>query len=121
VDAPITAKFMLKASAIYYKTDGSVDFAAQLAPSPTYPANIANYDDSKRTQINLKGVYTIDKRWTVTAGYAYEKYDYRDAQFDGYRFVITNSNAAQNSYFNGYYANPQYKANILYGWVTYRF
>jgi MtrB/PioB family decaheme-associated outer membrane protein len=121
VDAPISAKFALKASLIYYKTDGSVDFAAQLAPSPTYPAPISQYDDSKRTQVNIKGVYTIDKQWTVTAGYAYEKYDYSDAQYDGYRLVLTNSNAAQNSYYNGYNANPQYKANILYGWVTYRF
>ena len=121
-EAAVMPKLALKASAIYYKTDGSVDFAAQRdVTSPSYPQPIGQYDDSKRTSLNVKGVYTVDKNWTVTLGYAYEKYEYSDAQFDGYRLVIPNSNAAQNSYFNGYYANPDYKANIFYGWVTYRF
>jgi hypothetical protein len=106
---------------MYYKTDGSVDFGAQLAQSSSYPQNIANYDDAKRTALNLKGVYTINKSWTLTAGYAYEKYEYKDAQYDGYMYTVPNSNATQTAYLNGYYKDPQYKASIFYGWVTYRF
>jgi hypothetical protein len=69
----------------------------------------------------VKGVYTFSKSWSFTAGYAYERYEYKDSQFDGYRYIITNSNATQNAYLSGVYANPQYKANFLYGLVNYRF
>lgn len=121
LDLPATEKLMVKASIVYYKTDGSLDFAA--APTiaaATYPQPVANYDDSKRTSFNLKGVYTLSKAISITAGYAYEKYDYKDAQFDGYQYTIPAANRA-DSYLLGYYANPQYKANIIYGMVTWRF
>ena len=79
-----------------------------------------NYDDAKRTTFNLKGIYKVSKAVTVTAGYVYEKFDRQDVQTDGFQYVIPgNSNA--NSYFMGYLANPQYKANILYGTVSWNF
>lgn len=121
LDLPATEKLMVKASAVYYKTDGSLDFAA--APTiaaATYPQPVANYDDAKRTSFNLKGIYSLSKSISITAGYAYEKYTYKDAQFDGYRSTIPANNRA-DSYLLGYYANPEYKANIIYGLLTYRF
>ena len=113
----------IKGSAIYYKTDGNVDLALQegVPSSVTPPAPIAAWDDTKRTSFNIKAVYALNKSWTLTGGYAYEKYESQDSQYDGYRLVVTNSNAAQNAYLNGVYANPQYKNNILYGLVSYRF
>lgn len=121
LDFPATEKLMVKASAVYYKTDGSLDFASQVGPAAaTYPQPVANYDDSKRTSFNLKGIYAFSKSISITAGYAYEKYDYKDAQFDGFRNVIPGNNGA-DSYMMGYYANPQYKANIFYGWLTWKF
>ena len=83
----------------------------------THSGNVA---DSKKTSINVKAIYTHSKAWLFTAGYAYEKYDYNDSQFDGYRNTIPAA-TNQNSYLDGVYANPQYKANIIYGLVTYRF
>jgi MtrB/PioB family decaheme-associated outer membrane protein len=121
LDWPVSDKLMVKASAMYYKTDGSVDFASQTSvTSPTYPQPIAAYDDSKRTSLSIRGVYNHNKSWTFTAGYAFEKFDYRDAQYDGYQYTIPAA-TGQNSYLNGYYANPQYKANIVYGLASYRF
>ena len=121
VDFPATEKLMVKASVVVYKTDGSLDFASQVGPSAaTYPQPVANYDDSKRTSFNLKGIYAVNKSISITAGYAYEKYDYKDAQYDGYRYTIPAANRA-DSYLLGYYANPQYKANIFYGLVTWKF
>ena len=121
VDFPATEKLMVKASAVYYKTDGSLDFAApSVIAAATYPQAVANYDDSKRTSFNLKGIYAFSKSLSITAGYAYEKYDYKDAQVDGFRYVIP-GNAGADSYMMGYNANPQYKANILYGFVTWKF
>lgn len=121
VDFAATEKLMLKASAVYYKTDGSLDFEAPpTIAAATYPQPVANYDDAKRTSLSLKGTYAFSKSISITAGYAYEKYDYKDAQFDGYRYTIPANNRA-DSYLLGYYANPQYKANIVYGLLTYRF
>jgi MtrB/PioB family decaheme-associated outer membrane protein len=121
VDFPATEKLMLKASVIHYKTDGAVDFAAPpVIAALTYPQPIGAYDDSKRVSMNFKGIYAIDKRWTVTGGYAYEKYSYKDAQYDGYRYVIAAA-ARADSYLNGYMANPNYANSIFYGMVSYKF
>jgi hypothetical protein len=84
------------------------------------PVPIGEWDDSKRTSFNIKGVYLISKAWTFTGGYAFEKYEYTDSQYTGYRNTVPSS-SRQDSYLDGVYANPQYKTNIVYGMVTYRF
>ena len=44
---------------------------------------------------------------------------YSDIQMDGYIYnVRTGSN---QSYLSGAYAFPSYRANVVYGWLTYRF
>ncbi|QJR15607.1 MtrB/PioB family outer membrane beta-barrel protein [Usitatibacter palustris] len=121
-DCPMGEKLSIKASAIYYKTDGTVDLALQdgVPTSVTRPLPIADWDDTRRTSFTLKAVYAFSKTWSFTAGYAYERYEYKDSQFDGYRYTIPAS-TNQDSYLSGVYANPQYKANFLYGLVNYRF
>jgi hypothetical protein len=121
VDWPASEKLMVKASFMYYKTDGSLDFAApSVISAATYPQPVGSYDDSKRTAFNLKGVYAFSKTISLTAGYAYEKYDYKDAQYDGYQYTIPAAGRA-DSYLMGYYKDPNYKANIFYGWVSWKF
>lgn len=122
VDWPATEKLMIKASYLYMKTDGSVDLQVQdgTPASVVRPVPMSSWDDTKRNQFNVKGVYSFSKAISFTAGYAYEKYDYADAQYDGYRNLITAA-SNQNSYLNNIYAYPQYKANIFYGWVTWKF
>jgi MtrB/PioB family decaheme-associated outer membrane protein len=121
-DWPVMKQLTIKASAIYYKTDGFVDLALQdgVPASVVRPVPIDGWDDSKRTSLTVKAVYALNKTWTLTGGYAFEKYEYRDSQFEGYRNTIPAA-TQQNSYLDGVYANPQYKANIIYGLVTYRF
>ena len=123
VDWPASEKLTIKASAIYYKADGYVDLALQdgVPSSVTRPGPIPAWDDSKRTSFTLRADYAFSKSLAFKAGYAYEKYDYTDAQFEGYQNVIPNSNAAQNSYLTGVYAYPQYKAHIIFGVVSWRF
>jgi hypothetical protein len=65
-------------------------------------------------------VYAFSKTVSLTGGWAYEKYDYVDAQYDGYRYTIPAANRA-DSYLMGYLKDPNYKANIFYGWVTWKF
>jgi MtrB/PioB family decaheme-associated outer membrane protein len=122
VDWAATEKLMIKASYLYMKTDGSVDLQVQdgTPASVVRPVPMSSWDDTKRTQFNLKGTYAFSKAISITAGYAYEKYDYADAQYDGYRNLITAA-SNQNSYLDNIYAYPQYKTNIFYGWVTWKF
>ncbi len=119
---PLMERLTLKASAIYYKTDGSVDLALQegVPASVVRPVPLDLWDDSRRTSLTIRADYALGKSWMVTGGYAYEKFEYRDAQTDGYRYTVPAANRA-DSYVNGYFANPQYTAHIVYALVTYRF
>ena len=122
-------RFSVKASAIYAETTGTVDFAAlggAVIPLPgLLPIN--NFDNTKRTSLNLKGTYRYTKQWEFTGGYAYEKYRYSDIGFDGSGYVVpalvagvpTVSTAA--GYTTGQYAFQPYTANIFYLIATYKF
>jgi len=55
----------------------------------------------------------------VSAGAAYEKYDYTDVQMDDYIYAIRTG--TNQSYLSGAYAFPNYKASIVYVTVAYRF
>ena len=122
LDWPVAKNFRLNASAIYYKTDGMVDLALQegVPTSVVRPVPLTYFDDTKKTSFNVKGVYDFSKSLSLTAGYAYEKYEFSDEQYNGYRYTIPSS-SNQNSYLSGIYAFPQYKANIFYGFVSWRF
>lgn len=122
VDWPVMAKLLVKASYLYVKTDGSADIVSQ--NNFGNPLPIVAYDDSKTHSFNIKGIYTIDKNWSVTAGYAYEKYTYSDDQFNGYQYTVPFPGVTNNtsqSYFNGFGAFTNYRANIVYLTGTYRF
>jgi hypothetical protein len=123
IDWPATEKLSIKGSAIYYKTDGYVDLSLQegVPSSVTRPVPIGGWDDTKRISFTVKAVYALNKAWTLTGGYAYERWEYADSQTDGYLYTVANSNATQTSYLNGVGAFTQYKANIFYGMVNYRF
>ncbi len=122
VDWPAMDRLMVKASYLYFKTDGSADMASE--NNFGNPLPITAFDDSKKQSFNLKGIYTVNKNWSVTAGYAYEKYEYSDQRYDGYQYTIPFppvTNNASQSYLSGYNAFTPYNANIFYGLVTYRF
>ena len=75
-------------------------------PAPFVPlVNVANVDNVKVHTLNLKGTYKVSPRVDVTGGYAYEKYDYKDAQYDGYQYTIPAASRA-DSYLMGYYKDP---------------
>ena len=122
VDWPAMDRLMVKASYLYFKTDGSADMSSE--NNFGNPLPITAFDDSKKQSFNLKGIYTVNKNWSVTAGYAYEKYEYSDQRYDGYQYTIPFppvTNNASQSYLSGYNAFTPYNANIFYGLVTYRF
>jgi MtrB/PioB family decaheme-associated outer membrane protein len=122
VDWPALPNLLLKASYLYVKTDGKADISTQ--NNFGNPLPITAVDDTKTQSFNLKAIWDINRHWQVTAGYAYEKYEYSDDQFDGYQYTIPFpgvSNNASQSYLNGFNAFTDYKANIFYLLGTYRF
>jgi MtrB/PioB family decaheme-associated outer membrane protein len=122
VDWPVLASLMLKASYLYVETDGKADIIAQ--QNFGNPLPVAAYDDTKTHSFNLKAIWDINRHWQLTAGYAYEKYEYSDDQYNGYQYTIPFpgvSNNTSQSYFNGFNAFTPYKANIVYLLGTYRF
>ena len=122
VDWPVMDRLMVKGSALYYHTDGSADITSQNNFGNPLPINA--YDDTQRTSVNLKGIYSYDKNWLFTLGYAYERWRYSDAGYNGYQYTIpfpgVTTNTSQ-SYLNGYLAFTNYNANIVYLLATYKF
>jgi MtrB/PioB family decaheme-associated outer membrane protein len=121
-DWPALPQLLVKASLLYYQTDGSADIGSQ--NNFGNPLPIHAYDDSKRSSVNLKGIWSYDKNWDFTLGYAYERWRYNDAGYDGYQYTIpfpgVTNNTAQ-SYLNGFNAFTNYTANIVYLLATYHF
>lgn len=121
-DWPATERLMLKGSLLYYETDGSADIASQ--NNFGNPLPITAYDDTRRLSFNLKGIWTYDKNWSFTLGYAYERWRYNDAAYDGYQYTIPSPGVTNNtaqSYLNGYLAFNNYNANVVYLLATYKF
>src|SRR4029079_5481305 len=115
VDWPVMERLMLKASALYYETDGSADIASQ--NNFGNPLPITAYDDTKRTSLNLKAIYAYDKNWSFTAGYGFARCRYTAAAHAGYESTIPSPGVTTNvsqSYLNGYLAFTNYNANIFY-------
>jgi MtrB/PioB family decaheme-associated outer membrane protein len=121
-DWPVTEQLVLKGSAIFQETKGNVDFQAQTLADGTpaaalFPIN--SYDNTERWSINPRAVYLIAGHVELTLGYAYEKYDYTDAQYEGYQYTV--GTGITTSYLSGVYAFPDYTAHIAYGTLRYRF
>ena len=134
VDWAASDKLMVTGQASWLNTGGGVDFwSGNTAGAGGYNGGpLVNYgtDDTDTTRFLIKATYKIDKKWSATAGYAYEKYDYADGQMAGYQgyypyyqYIPGTNNAlsSNNSWFTGAYANPSYTNNIFWLTVTYKF
>jgi outer membrane protein OmpA-like peptidoglycan-associated protein len=123
-DMPWGDKLMFSGSFLYEKTDGSADMVSQNNYGNPLPLNA--YPNTKMYSLNLKGTYKFDRNWTITGGYAYQKYDASDNQFNGYINSLPSLNAStgvntesSRSYLNGWNAFNNYDANIF--WLTVKF
>ena len=121
----IPKKLTLKLQYDYVMSNGNADFSylldAALAGGRTN-SNIdaSNWDDYRRRSFKVKAVYDVLKSLSVMAGYAYEKYTYNDIQTDSYEYVVTSAGVT-NTYLTGAYKEPDYKANVFFLGMTYRF
>jgi outer membrane protein OmpA-like peptidoglycan-associated protein len=132
LDWPVTPSLMLKASYLYIQNDGEANFASQDATGAMVagpagfgnPLNIGNFDNSKQQYFNLKAIYALNKNWSFTAGYAYEKYDHNDIATSGYQYTLPYvgvvTPTASLSYLNGYDAFTNGTQNIFYLQASYK-
>jgi hypothetical protein len=122
----IPEKLTLLLQFSYLQADGSVDYTYLLGANPL-PAgrtqdniDLSNWDGYKLSYFCIKLSYNVTKALSVAAGYVYEKYDYNDAQYDGYQYVpaTTGTNGA---YLTGAYNNPSYESHVGFVTLSYRF
>ena len=111
------------------KVDGLMDITAREAGSFYTPgrttlippgqggaADITDFDDTKWTTILGELAYTVAKNVTFAAGYAYDKYTVADA----YHNLETSLMPQSVDFYMQENVND-YKVNIVYGRLTYRF
>jgi len=69
----------------------------------------------------VKATYNPIKALSLSLGYAYEKYVYDDAQYNGYQYAPLSSTGGTLGYLTGAYANQNYRANIYFASASYLF
>ena len=136
----------MRGSLLYAETNGTVDFAAQPGTIIASPGllPIGNFDNTKRTTLNLKATYRVTKQLSWTAGYSFERYRFSDIGYDGFGYVVVPPQSVANpaavppstgnppscapvarsgcaAYMTGQFAFQPYTANIFYLIGTYKF
>jgi outer membrane receptor protein involved in Fe transport len=110
------------------KVDGLMDITAREAGSFYTPGrttlipagsggaqDIDAWDDTTLTTFAAQLDYAVAKAWTLSAGYWYEKYDFKDAYTAGDLLM------PQSVYIFMKADKGPYTANVLYARVNYRF
>lgn len=114
----------------YLRSNGDVDFtfaSSSLFGSTTglVGANndiidILRWDDYTKYSFKIKAIYSFTKSITASIGYAFERFNYKDAQLDGYNFTPTGP-ASNTAFLTGAYKDQSYKANLVFGGLSYKF
>jgi hypothetical protein len=118
----------LTLNALHQKVDGLMDITALESGSFYTPGrttvvpagsggaqDIADWDDTTRTTFAAQLDYLVTKAWTLTAGYAYEKYDFKDAYTAGDLLMPQSVLIFLKS------DRGPYEASVVFGRVSYRF
>ena len=131
----LNASFQLKPevwkltlTAMRQKVDGLMDITAREAGSFYTPgrttvipagqggaADIDQWDDTKLTSVQAQLDYNVAKAWTMSAGYWYEKYDFKDAYTAGTLLMPTSPLIFMKS------NRGPYDANVVYAKLAYTF
>jgi len=123
----VPKKFTLILAYDYLHSNGNNDFeffdnaiwseiAVPVGSSPNIPA----WDDYRKYSARITAVYRWSESISTKLGYAYERYDYSDAQINGYRYFVDGPGSSQ-AYLTGAYSRPSYSANIVFLSMSYKF
>jgi MtrB/PioB family decaheme-associated outer membrane protein len=113
----------------YMKSNGKVDFtidpsllvaANGLAGADQDNVDIMNSEDYTLYSFKIKAIYQFTKALSASLGYAYERFKYSDDQLDGYLYVVP-APASNQAFLTGAYKDQSYKANVVFGGLTYKF
>ena len=111
----------------YIKSRGYVDYTYLLGINPL-PAtrnqnniDINGFDSYTLNYFLTKLTYTPVKQVALSLGWLYEKYNYDDAQYNGYQYLPLSSLGARLGYLTGAYANQNYRANVYFLSASYLF
>jgi MtrB/PioB family decaheme-associated outer membrane protein len=109
------------------QSQGFADYTYLLGSNPL-PAtrtqdniDLTSLDNYTLRYFLVKVTYNPVKSLSFSLGYAYEKYIYDDAQFNGYQYVPLSSTGATLGYLTGAYANQNYRANVYFASASYLF
>jgi hypothetical protein len=110
----------------YLQATGSVDYTYLLGANPLPVGrtqdniDLSNWNGYKLSHVLVKLSYTVAKSLSVAAGFVYEKYNYNDAQDDGYQYVpaVVGTNGA---YLTGAYNNTSYESPVGFVTLSYHF
>jgi MtrB/PioB family decaheme-associated outer membrane protein len=116
----------------YLKSNGNVDYTLAgglfgAGGLPAFPAannenvDIVRWDDYTLYVFKIKAVYNFTKFLSASIGYAFERFQYRDAQLDDYEFVPGGGVGTSGAYLTGAYKDQSYKANLVFGGLSYKF
>ena len=118
----VPKKWTLNLAYSHIKSDGGADFT-YLSGLPTGRTqdnvDMGNWDCYTLEYYVAKLTYQPTRDLSVTIGYAHEKLDYSDAQYDGY--LYTPLTAGSPNYLSGAYSDPSYRADIGFIQVSYHF
>jgi hypothetical protein len=112
------------------RSDGNVDFTyliPQSLLSTTAPGrtndniDLVNWDKYRLRYFLSKATYQATKCLSLSLAYAYEKYTYDDAQYNGYLFTPTNAAGTVVDFLTGAYNNPEYQTHIVFLSAAYKF
>ncbi len=114
-------KWKLNGAAIWMRTQGTVDFAAQGGAIIAAPGllPIPSSDTTTTITLNFKGTYAYTRNLDLTGGYAYQHYSYSDISSNNYGWLT--GAGTSTSFASGLYAFPQSNSNTVYGFVKYKF
>lgn len=103
------------------KSGGTANWTYVDIPTPE-GLNIGNWGDYRKQAFSARAIYDVMKSLSVSAGYAYEKYKNNDPQYSGYPdYPYIFDSGFGTAYLAGLYKDINYKANVIFVSLTYRF
>ena len=108
----------------YVRSNGLVDYTVFRALNPGETQDnidLPAWDDYRQDSYIIKAVYNVVKGLSLTLGYAYERFNYKDAQYDGFRYTVGAFPANNTAALTGAYTKPSYSTNLVFLGATYKF
>ncbi len=118
--ALIPQRLQVNVAYVYSRSDGLVAFASPVGTAADdvnafVPAPFTDRDDVEMHSFNPELEYRFSDRWSLSAGYQYEKYGIEDVNYRGFTFTPRNLNGGINAgLLMGGFLYPNYGVNLFY-------